>query len=86
MTEYYGALNGLWIELDQYQNLEMICNVDTATLTQFIERMRIFNILFGLNFEPTRVQILGEEKLPSLSEVIYSVRGEESKINDVGRG
>ena len=81
VTEYYGILNGLWIELDQYQDLTMKCNEDTAILTKFIEKARIFKFLSGLNpeFDPIRVQILGKEKLPSLSEVFYSVRGEESR-------
>lgn len=50
-------------------------------MTQFIERMRIFKFLFVLNteFDPIRVQILGKEKLPSLSEVFYTVQGEETQ-------
>ena len=38
VTEYYGILNGLWIELDQYQNLKMECNKDVTTLASLIER------------------------------------------------
>ncbi|RDY02261.1 hypothetical protein CR513_14313, partial [Mucuna pruriens] len=59
IIEYFGTLNGLWIELDQYQGLKML-----------IERGRIFKFLYGLNFEydPIRVQILSKEKLPSLFE------------------
>ena len=57
----------------------MTFTTNSTTLTQFIERMRIFKFLFGLNFEfdPIRIQILGKENLPSLSEVFYIVRGEE---------
>ena len=57
MTNYYGALNGLWIELDQYQNLKLKCGKDTTTLAQFIERDQIFEFLAGLNLEydPIRV-------------------------------
>ena len=81
MTDYYEALNGLWIKLDQYQNLKMECSKDTTTLAQFIERDRIFEFLAGLNpkYDPIRVQILGKEKLLSLSELFYIVRGEESR-------
>ncbi|PIM99843.1 RNA-directed DNA polymerase [Handroanthus impetiginosus] len=59
----------------------MECNKDAATLTSFVERDRIFEFLSGLNseYDPIRVQILGKEKLPSLSEVFYTVRGEESR-------
>ncbi|KAJ1396248.1 hypothetical protein SESBI_32748 [Sesbania bispinosa] len=81
VTDYYSVLNGLWIELDQYQNLKMKCTADSATLTEFIDRARIFKFLSGLNseFDPIRIQILGKEKLPSLSEVFYTVRGEENR-------
>ena len=75
ITNYYGTLNGLWIKLDQYQDLKMTSTADFVTLTQFIERMRIFKFLFGLNFEfdLIRVQILGKEKLSSLSKVFYTM-------------
>jgi len=43
VTNYYGMLNGLWIELDQYQNLKMKCTNDSIALAQFLERVRIFN-------------------------------------------
>ncbi|KAI5445651.1 hypothetical protein KIW84_013754 [Lathyrus oleraceus] len=60
ITEYFGVLNGFWIELDQYQNLKMECSKDTATLNTVVERDRIFDFLAGLNaeFDPIRVQIL----------------------------
>ena len=38
VTNYYGMLNGLWIELDQYQNLKMKCTYDSIALTQFLEK------------------------------------------------
>jgi len=81
VTDYYGKLNGLWIELDQYQNLKMQCTTDSSTLAKFLERVRIFKFLSGLNseFDPIRVQILGKEILPSLSEVFHIVRGEETR-------
>ncbi|KAJ1383737.1 hypothetical protein SESBI_43143 [Sesbania bispinosa] len=81
VTYYYRTLNGLWIELDQYQNLKMKCTADSATLTEFLERVRVFKFLRGLNleFNPIRVQILGKEKVPSLSEVFHIVRGEETQ-------
>ena len=42
--------------------------------------MRVFDILAGLNveFNQVRIQILGKEKLPSLSETFAIVRGEEN--------
>ncbi|KAL1368337.1 hypothetical protein AAHE18_02G114100 [Arachis hypogaea] len=81
VTDYYGTLNHLWIELDQYQNLTIQCTPDSTTLTQFIERIRIFKFLSGLHseFDPIRVQILGKENIPSLSELFHIVRGEETR-------
>ncbi|RDX85726.1 hypothetical protein CR513_33043, partial [Mucuna pruriens] len=69
VIEYYLTLNGLWIELDQYQGLKM-CKADSITYTRFVEKGRIFKFLHDLNYEydPIRVQILGKEKLPFLSE------------------
>ncbi|RDX67940.1 hypothetical protein CR513_53130, partial [Mucuna pruriens] len=77
---YYETLNELWIELDQYQGLKM-CKADSVAYTRIIEKGRIFKFLHGLNFEynPIRVQILGKEKLPSLSEVFFIVRSEETR-------
>ncbi|RDX63014.1 hypothetical protein CR513_58598, partial [Mucuna pruriens] len=59
VIEYYGTLNGLWIELDQYQGLKM-CKADSVAYTRLVERGRIFKFLHDLNFEydPIRVQIL----------------------------
>ncbi|RDY10340.1 hypothetical protein CR513_05148, partial [Mucuna pruriens] len=69
ITEHYGTLNGLWIELDQYQGLKMY-KADSIAYTGLIERERIFNFLHDLNseYDLIRVQILGKEKLPSLFE------------------
>ncbi|KAK2419471.1 hypothetical protein QL285_041567 [Trifolium repens] len=81
ITEYFGVLNSLWIELDQYQNLKMECSQDTVILNVVIERDRIFDFLAGLNVEfgPIRVQILGKEKLLTLTEVFYTVPSEETR-------
>jgi hypothetical protein len=81
VTDYFGVLNSLWIELDQYQKLKMECSQDTIILNAVIKRDRIFDFLAGLNveFDPIRVQILGKEKLPNLTEVFYTVRSEETR-------
>ncbi|RDX75088.1 hypothetical protein CR513_45075, partial [Mucuna pruriens] len=78
VTKYYGTLNGLWIELDEYQGLKM-CKANSIAYTRLIERGRIFKFLHGLNseYDPIRVQILGKEKLPSLFEDIQAFSKEE---------
>ncbi|RDX74027.1 hypothetical protein CR513_46270, partial [Mucuna pruriens] len=80
VLEYYGTLNGLWIELDQYQGLKM-CRADSIAYTGLVERGRIFKFLHDLNYkyDPIRVWILGKEKLPSLSKVFFIVRSEEAR-------
>ncbi|KOM56062.1 hypothetical protein LR48_Vigan10g195400 [Vigna angularis] len=80
VSEYHGILNGLWIELDQYQTIKM-CKTDAAAHAEVVERGRIFKFLHGLNqeYDPIRVQILGREKLSSLSEVFFMARGEETR-------
>ncbi|RDX74979.1 hypothetical protein CR513_45199, partial [Mucuna pruriens] len=50
VIEYYGTLNELWIELDQYQGLKMY-KVDSIAYTRLVERGRIFKFLYGLNSE-----------------------------------
>ncbi|RDX67460.1 hypothetical protein CR513_53664, partial [Mucuna pruriens] len=55
VIEYYGTLNELWIELDQYQRLKM-CKADSIAYTRLTERGRIFKFLHG------------KEKFSSLSE------------------
>ncbi|XP_052195607.1 uncharacterized protein LOC127803432 [Diospyros lotus] len=83
-------MNGLWLELDQYQEIKMICSDDAATLSRIIERDRIVEFLAGLNaeFDQVRIQIFGREKLPSLNEVFAMVRSEENrrgvKLNESG--
>ena len=61
VTEYYNFMNGLWLELDQYHTIKMVCSVDVATLNRIIERDRIVEFLAGLDFifDQVRVQILG---------------------------
>nr|KYP73599.1 hypothetical protein KK1_006243 [Cajanus cajan] len=58
-----------------------MCKIDAAAHAEAMERGRIFKFLHCLNheYDPIRVQILGREKLPSLSEVFFMVRGEETR-------
>ncbi|RDY13107.1 hypothetical protein CR513_02024, partial [Mucuna pruriens] len=56
VTEYYGTLNGLWIELNQYQGLKM-CKADFVADTGLVERGRIFKFLHDLNFEYNPIRV-----------------------------
>ena len=37
VTEYYNLMRGLWLELDQYQAIKMVCQEDIATLNRILE-------------------------------------------------
>lgn len=59
--------------MDHYQCFQMKCRL--------IEKDKIYESLVGLNklFGPIRVQVLGNEELPSLDEIIAIIRGEEGR-------
>ena len=80
VTEYYNQMKSLWLELDQYQAIKMVCQEDVATLNQIIERDRNVEFLVGLNheFDQVKVQVLGKDKLPNLNEVFAIIRSEEN--------
>lgn len=81
VTEYYNALNTLWLELDYYHTIKMKCTEDAALSFKFIEGERIYEFLAGLNmeFDEVRVQILGKEELSSLNEAFVIIRREEGR-------
>ena len=57
VTDYYGNLIGLWVELEQNQNLLMEFSKDASTFVSFVERDRIFEFIYGLKpkCDPIRV-------------------------------
>ncbi|XP_052206803.1 LOW QUALITY PROTEIN: 1-phosphatidylinositol-3-phosphate 5-kinase FAB1B-like [Diospyros lotus] len=81
VMDYYNLMRGLWLELDQYQPIKMVCREDAATLNRIIKRDWIVEFLARLNpdFDQVRVKILGKEKLPNLNEVFAIVRSEENR-------
>lgn len=81
VTEYYNALNILWLELDYYHNIKMKCSEDADSLFKFTEGERVDEFLAGLNmeFDQVRVQILGKEELSSLNEAFDIIREEEGR-------
>ncbi|KAL9419015.1 hypothetical protein AB3S75_036882 [Citrus x aurantiifolia] len=75
VTEYANLLKILWQEMDYYQCFQMKCSTDAALMKRFVEKERIYEFLAGLNgvFDPIRVQVLGNEDLPSLDETIAAI-------------
>ena len=71
MIDYYNRMNCYWLDLDHYQDIKVLCSADATTLTFILKRDKIGEFLVGLNpeYDQVRVQILREEKLPSLNEV-----------------
>lgn len=59
----------------------MKCSDDVALVKSFVEKDKIYEFLAGLNrvFDLVRVQVLWKEDLPSLNEIIATIRGEESR-------
>jgi len=81
ITEYYNRMKGLWLELDHYQDIKMVCSANATTLNQIFERDRILEFLASLNpvFDQVRIQILSKDKLSTLNEVFAIVMSEENK-------
>ncbi|TXG72633.1 hypothetical protein EZV62_001212 [Acer yangbiense] len=81
VTEYANTLQNLWQELDHYRCIAMKCSDDAATLKKVMEQDRMYDFLASLNvdFDQVRVQILGNDELPSLNSAISMVRAEESR-------
>ncbi|KAK4437689.1 hypothetical protein Salat_0102900 [Sesamum alatum] len=81
VTEYYNLMKSFWLELDHYQSIKMKCSDDAVMLKNFVEKDRIFEFIAGLNaeFDQIRIQLLGRETLPSLSETFSIIRAEESR-------
>ena len=71
VIKYYNIMEGLWLELDYYQNFKIECSKDATMLQKFVEREMIFEFLIGLNveFDQVRVSVLGKESSPILNEV-----------------
>lgn len=68
-------------ELNHYRVFEMKDPDDATALQRFIEKVRVYDFLAGLNskFDQVRVQILGKDKVPSLEETISMIQDEESR-------
>lgn len=80
--EYYTTLKNLWLELDYYHNIKMMCSEDVVMLQKFVERKKIFEFLAGFNveFDPVYVQILGKEEVSSLSEVFLLIQAKGRSV------
>ena len=81
VTVYYNEMVSLWQELDQCYNDEWDCPTDSVKIMKKEENDRVYLFLAGLNhdLDEVRAQILGKKLLPSLLEVFYEIRREETR-------
>lgn len=79
LSSYYSTLKGMWQEIDYYKTYRLKCFVDVVEYHKEFEENRVFDFLAGLNSEyyGIRIQILGNDPFPSLSEVYSYVQEEE---------
>ena len=81
VTEYYTEMLGLWQDLDLSCEEEWECTGDNVRFKKKMENKRVFEFLAGLNREldDVRSRVLSRRSLPSIREVFFEVRREESK-------
>ena len=81
ITKYFNNLKRIWQDLDVYNTYEWKSTEDAKYHCQVVEEGRIFKFLVGLDDELDEVQarIIGRGDLPSIGEVFFEVRREETR-------
>ena len=81
VTEYYTEMLGLWQDLDLNCEEEWECTGDSVRFKKKMENERVFEFLAGLNCEldDVKSKVLSRQPLPSIREVFFDVRREESR-------
>ncbi|XP_028103725.1 uncharacterized protein LOC114302845 [Camellia sinensis] len=81
ILQYFTFLSNGWKRLDHLQDYKPVCPTDSAGYRKFVEQVRVFKFLEGLNveFDPVRSRMLGMDALSSLQEVFAYVQNEESR-------
>lgn len=66
--QYFVELNGLWHELNYYQNFQADCPEEAVKFQKLIKKERIYDFLTNLNikYDQIRVQLLGKDHFLSL--------------------
>ncbi|KAF7815280.1 Retrovirus-related Pol polyprotein from transposon TNT 1-94 [Senna tora] len=80
VPQYFNTLNRYWLQLDMFECPEWKYSEGAATYQKLVEKERIYKFLLGLNksLDNIRGRILSVKPLPSLREVLSTVRHEES--------
>ncbi|XP_028793645.1 uncharacterized protein LOC114749320 isoform X2 [Neltuma alba] len=81
VTQYYNVLVRHWQLLDLYEIHQWYCETDAQHFNALKEEKRVYKFLIGLNpiFEKIRHYILSLDPLPTLEEVFFEVKKEESR-------
>ncbi|KAF7844141.1 Retrovirus-related Pol polyprotein from transposon RE1 [Senna tora] len=81
VPQYFNTLNRYWLQLDMFECPDWKCSEDAETYKKLVEKERIYKFLLGLNksLDNIRGRILSVKPLPSLREVLSTVRHEESR-------
>ena len=81
ILQYFTFLSNGWKRLDHLQDYKPVCPTDSAGYRKFVEQVRVFKFLEGLNveFDPVRSRVLSMNALPSLQEAFAYVQNEESR-------
>ena len=76
ISQYFSELNGLWQELDYYQDFQADCTGDAVKFQKLLAKERVYDFLAGLNneFDQIRVHVLGKTPFPSLEEAYSYVQ------------
>ena len=81
VTQYFNTLTCHWQQLDMFESHQWNCPEDNALYLKIEEQKRVFKFLMGLNkdLDDVRGRVMGTKPLPSLQEVFFEVRHEESR-------
>ncbi|XP_024027458.1 uncharacterized protein LOC112093390 [Morus notabilis] len=81
VTQFYNILTRHWQQLDVSEDYKWGCPDDAKRFREIVEKKKIFKFLMGLNknLDEVRGRILGTKPLPSIREVFFEVRREESR-------
>lgn len=81
MSASFFELYGLWKELDYYRHFQANCTGSAVKFQKLLEKKCIYDFLVGLDveYDPSRVQVLGKDSFPSLKQAHYYIQYKESR-------
>ncbi|KAL6275541.1 hypothetical protein ACE6H2_019142 [Prunus campanulata] len=89
VSTYFAELKAIWLELDKRRPFKMKCANDMKTFQAAVMANRVYDFLVGLDntYDKIRSDILRSDKVPSIENVFFMVRGEaQRQITMLGSG